>query len=73
MMINGVHMATDGSEMNDTLTKQAIDYMESQIRDPLLQDILRPYSKCKLFSLVNLDNLRAGLTGRRFVQTPPPS
>ena len=48
MMIMGRKMATDGDPVNDATTQQAIEFMESQIKDPELREILRPKSKCKL-------------------------
>jgi hypothetical protein len=48
MMIMGRKMATDGDPVNDAMTQQAIDFMESQIVDPELRETLRPKSKCKL-------------------------
>lgn len=44
----GPLLATDGSESNDAMTKQAIEYMEAQIEDPKLREILRPNAKCLL-------------------------
>lgn len=40
-------MATDNTKENDQMTKAAIDFMESQIKDPILREKVRPRSKCK--------------------------
>ena len=46
MMYYGKVMATDGTPENDMMTRQAINFMESQIEDPELREKVRPYSKC---------------------------
>ena len=50
MMIMGRRMATDNSKENNHMTQLGIDFMESQIKDPELREIVRPYSKCNLHS-----------------------
>jgi hypothetical protein len=47
MMKMGRKMATDGDPVNDAMTAQAVKFMESQIHDPNLREVLRPHSKCK--------------------------
>jgi cation diffusion facilitator CzcD-associated flavoprotein CzcO len=46
MMRFGKRAATDNSPENDLMTKTAIDFMEKQIQDPKLREIVRPHSKC---------------------------
>jgi hypothetical protein len=51
MMKMGRKMAIDGDPVNDAMTQQAIQFMESQIKDPELREKLRPKSKCTLNKL----------------------
>jgi hypothetical protein len=46
MMLFGRKAATDNSPENDLMTKSAIEFMESQVKDPKLREIVRPNSKC---------------------------
>lgn len=46
MMRNGRKMATDGHPLNDQMTQLATKFMESQIKDPELRNLVRPDSKC---------------------------
>lgn len=45
-----VAMSTDNDPLNDSMTKAAIDYMEFEIKDPKLREVLRPHSKCQYSS-----------------------
>jgi hypothetical protein len=51
MMRYGKKMATDGHPENDVMTKKAVEFMESQIRDPQLREKVRPNSKCEFQNL----------------------
>lgn len=42
----GQKLATDGDDMNDDMNQKAVEYMESQIKDPKLREIVRPNAKC---------------------------
>ena len=46
MMYYGKKMATEGHPLNDRMTAQANEFMESQISDPELREKVRPTSKC---------------------------
>jgi cation diffusion facilitator CzcD-associated flavoprotein CzcO len=74
MMILGRQMATDHSKENDRMTKLAVDFMESQIQDPELQELVRPYSKCTgIFLLPGSDSSSSQmLTNSRLLQAPSP-
>ena len=51
MMYYGRAMATDGTDLNDQMTRTAVTFMESQISDPELREKVRPNSKCKQHGL----------------------
>ena len=48
MMMFGKKAATDNSPQNDLMTRTAVNFMESQVKDPKLREIVRPNSKCIL-------------------------
>jgi cation diffusion facilitator CzcD-associated flavoprotein CzcO len=72
MMLMGRKMATDNTPENDRMTKMAVDFMESQIKDPKLREIVRPYSKCPYFPLSTMWNL-SNISSNRLLQAPPSS
>lgn len=57
MMKMGRKMATDGDPLNDAMNKKAIEFMESQIKDPELRKKLRPESKCGFSISLNLSHV----------------
>ncbi|OQV01812.1 hypothetical protein CLAIMM_07103 [Cladophialophora immunda] len=61
MMRNCRPMATDGNPMNDKMTQEAINFMESQISDPELREKVRPHSKFFCKRPLHLDGFYAAL------------
>ncbi|KAL6228768.1 hypothetical protein BDW75DRAFT_226288 [Aspergillus navahoensis] len=61
MMINGRKMATEGDPLNDKMTQLAATFMESQIKDPELREILQPDSKYYCKRPLHLDNFYPAL------------
>ncbi|KAH7082310.1 hypothetical protein FB567DRAFT_605627 [Paraphoma chrysanthemicola] len=61
MMILGRKMATEGDPVNDQMTQLATTFMESQIQDPGLREILRPDSKYYCKRPLHLDNFYPAL------------
>lgn len=55
IMMNGRKVATDGHPLNDQMTQSAISFMESEVTDPELRNLVRPDSKC-LYSKVHHDS-----------------
>lgn len=45
--------------MNDQMTQLATTFMESQIEDPKLREVLRPNSKCMPSKLLFLPSVQA--------------
>ncbi|KAI8933950.1 hypothetical protein NX059_008724 [Plenodomus lindquistii] len=61
MMIYGPKMATDGHPLNDKMTQSAVSFMESQIKDPELRDLVRPDSQYYCKRPLRLDNFYPAL------------
>ncbi|KAK5311793.1 hypothetical protein LTR93_011591 [Exophiala xenobiotica] len=61
VMRYGQRLATDGSDMNDDMSQKAVEYMESQIKDPKLREILRPNAKYYSKRPLALDNFYSSL------------
>jgi hypothetical protein len=46
MMYYGKKMATEHTTWNDRMTKMAHNFLDREITDPKLRDLIRPQSKC---------------------------
>ena len=47
MIRYGERAATEGHAINNARTAMAISWLEKQVKDPKLVELLRPESKCK--------------------------